>query len=229
MIYIYGKVSEKRDLACIIKKHNKNALRLKCYNFRRVNAIVFLFSALHTTPFLYGKIHFGILNMLLASIAMSDTPKRFKPAITFCRSNQIASNSVCRWRGPVSIYLFCSLIFMQSVTEIQLNKLRAHFRARFAPMIWANCNVWGGGDYYIGANQAGKRARSLFNCISVTDGIKINEQNKSIGIGPLYLHSEFEAISLLLQKVMAGLNLLGVSNVAILARSKCKIPKSILP
>ena len=74
---------------------------------------------------------------------------------------------------------------MQSVTEIQLNKLRAHFCARFAPMIWANCaplNVWGGGDYYIGANQAGKRARSLFNCISVTDGIKINEQNKSIGI-----------------------------------------------
>ena len=79
-------------------------------------------------------------------------------------------------------------------------------------MIWANCaplNVWGGGDYYIGANQAGKRALSLFNCISVTDGIKINEQNKSIGIGPLYLHTEFEAISLLLQKVMAGLNLVG--------------------
>ena len=101
---------------------------------------------------------------------------------------------------------------MQSVTEIQLNKLRAHFRARFAPMIWANCaplNVWGGGDYYIGANQAGKRARSLFNCISVTDGIKINELNKSIGIGPLYLHTEFEAISLLLQKVMAGLNPVG--------------------
>ena len=101
---------------------------------------------------------------------------------------------------------------MQSVTEIQLNKLRAHFRARFAPMIWANCaplNVRGGGDYYIGANQAGKRARSLFNCISVTDGIKINEQNISIGIGPLYLHTEFEAISLLLQKVMAGLNPVG--------------------
>ena len=59
-----------------------------------------------------------------------------------------------------------------------------------------NCcvNVWGGGDYYIGANQAGKRARSLFNCISVTDGIKINEQIKSIGIGPLYLHTEFEVI-----------------------------------
>ena len=76
---VYGKVSEKRDLACIIKKHNKNALRLKCYNFRRVNAIVFLFSALHTTPFLYGKIHFGILNMLHASIAMSDTPRSSNP------------------------------------------------------------------------------------------------------------------------------------------------------
>ena len=75
----YGKVSEKRDLACIIKKHNKNALRLKCYNFRRVNAIVFLYSALHTTRFLYGKIHFEILNMLHASIAMSDTPRGSNP------------------------------------------------------------------------------------------------------------------------------------------------------
>ena len=69
-----GKVSEKRDLACIIKKHNKNAPRLKCYNFRTVNATVFLFSALHNTPFLYDKLHFGILNMLHASVAMSDTP-----------------------------------------------------------------------------------------------------------------------------------------------------------
>ena len=34
----------------------------------------------------------------------------------------------------------------------------------------------------IGANEAGKRARTLFNCISVMDGIKINEQNKSIAI-----------------------------------------------
>ena len=28
--------------------------------------------------------------------------------------------------------------------------------------------------------------RSLFNCISITDDIKINEQNESIGKGPLY-------------------------------------------
>ena len=56
--------------------------------------------------------------------------------------------------------------------------------------------------------RAGKSActYSLFNYISVTDGIKINEQNKSIDIGPLYLQTEFEAIRLLLQKVMLGLN-----------------------
>ena len=76
---VMDSIWESLDLACVIKKHNKNALRLKCYNFRRVNAIVFLFSALHTTPFLYGKIHFGILNMLHASIAMSDTPRGSNP------------------------------------------------------------------------------------------------------------------------------------------------------
>ena len=86
--------------------------------------------------------------------------------------------------------------FMDMNGTVYMSWVNNHNR-RFAPMIRANCaplNVWGGGDYYIGTNQAGKRARSLFNCISVTDGIKINEQNKSIGIGPLYLHTEFEAI-----------------------------------
>ena len=142
--------------------------------------------------------HFGVLDYTRADVPTCDTPWGSK--LPYLRVGVIKSlqiRFVGGARGPISIYLFCSLIFMQSVTEIQLNKLRAHFRARFAPMIWANCaplNVWGGGDYYIGANQAGKRARSLFNCISVTDGMKINEQNKSIGIGPLYLHTEFEAI-----------------------------------
>ena len=90
-----GKVSEKRDLACIIIKHNKNALRLNCYNFRTVNAIVFLFSALHTIPFLYCKIHWDLEH---APCQYRDVryPKGFKPAITFGRSNQIAPNSVCR-------------------------------------------------------------------------------------------------------------------------------------
>ena len=101
---------------------------------------------------------------------------------------------------------------MPSVTEIQLSKLRACFRARFTPIIWANCvllNVWRGVGYIIGAKQAGKRAQTLFDCTSVTDGIKINEQNKSIGIRPLYLQTEFETIWLLLPKLMAGLNPVG--------------------
>ena len=74
IIYIYGKVYEKRDLACIIKKYNKNALRLICYNFRTVNAITFLFSTLHTAPFLYRKVHFGVLHLLRVSIATFDIP-----------------------------------------------------------------------------------------------------------------------------------------------------------
>jgi hypothetical protein len=40
----------------------------------------------------------------------------------------------------------------------------------------------------------GKYAIILHSCIPATDKEKINEQNKSIGIGPLYLHTEFEAI-----------------------------------
>ena len=35
------------------------------------------------------------------------------------RSNQIASNSVCKERGPLPINLFCSLIVMSSLSEIQ--------------------------------------------------------------------------------------------------------------
>ena len=71
-LYIKGIVHEKRDLAHIIKNVIKMALRLNCYNFLTVKAINFLFSLLHTTPFIYGKVHFGVLNMLRASIATSD-------------------------------------------------------------------------------------------------------------------------------------------------------------
>ena len=95
-------------------------------------------------------------------------------------------------------------------------------------MIWANCvplNVWGGGDYNIGTNQVGKCACRLFNCISETDGIKINEQNVLIGIGPLYLQTEFEAISLLVPKVIVGLNQAGYR----MLYADCKTPKCILP
>ena len=77
--FVYGKVYEKRDLACIIKKYNKNALRLICYNFRTVNAINFLFSTLHTAPFLYGKIQFGVLHLLRVNIETFDTPLGSNP------------------------------------------------------------------------------------------------------------------------------------------------------
>ena len=48
------------------------SLRLNHYNFRTVKAIDFLFSSLNTTSyaFLYGKIHFGVLHLLRASIAI---------------------------------------------------------------------------------------------------------------------------------------------------------------
>ena len=42
--------------------------------------------------------------------------------------------------------------------------------------------------------SSGKCALTLHSCISVTDRVKINEQNKSIDIGPLYLQTELEAI-----------------------------------
>ena len=39
-----------------------------------VKAIDFLFSARHIIPLLYGKIHFGVLHLLRASIATFNSP-----------------------------------------------------------------------------------------------------------------------------------------------------------
>ena len=47
--------------------------------FQTVYALDFLFSALHTTPFLYAKIHFGVLHLLRDSIATFDTPPGSNP------------------------------------------------------------------------------------------------------------------------------------------------------
>ena len=63
-----------------IYKSYKNHSRLNSYNLRTVNAIDFLFLPLHTTPFLYGKIHFGVLHLLRARIATSDTPQGMNPS-----------------------------------------------------------------------------------------------------------------------------------------------------
>ena len=63
-----------------IYKSYKNHSRLNRYNFRTVHAIDFLFSTLHTTPFLYGKILLGVLHLLRACIATSDTPQGMNPS-----------------------------------------------------------------------------------------------------------------------------------------------------
>ena len=79
-------------------------------------------------------------------------------------------------------------------------------------MILANrvpLNVWGGGDYIFGANQAGKHACSLLNCISVTDDTRINEQDKSIATGLLYVQPKFDAFSALVHGEMLNSNPLG--------------------
>ena len=57
----------------------KIALRLNHYNFQTVKAINTLFSTLHTTPFLCGKIHFGVFHLLHASITTFDTPLGSNP------------------------------------------------------------------------------------------------------------------------------------------------------
>ena len=56
-MHIYGTVSTKLPL--------KIPLRLNRYNFQTVKAIDFLFSTLHTTPFLYGEIRFGVLQCMI--------------------------------------------------------------------------------------------------------------------------------------------------------------------
>ena len=42
--------------------------------------------------------------------------------------------------------------------------------------------------------SSGKCALTLHSCISVTDGVKVNELDTSIATGPLYVHTEFKAI-----------------------------------
>ena len=52
-------------------------------------------------------------------------------------------------------------------------------------------NIYGG---IIGANRGGKFALTSHSGISVTHRIQINEQNKSIAIGPIYKGGKFEAM-----------------------------------
>ena len=73
-IYIYMGQFHENGPSFILIKSYKIALHLNRNNFRTIKAINVLFSTLHTTPFLYGKIHFGVLHLLRARITTSDTP-----------------------------------------------------------------------------------------------------------------------------------------------------------
>ena len=77
--------------------------------------------------------------------------------------------------------------------EIQLCKVNTHFPGHFTPIILANHIKFNYGEI-IGMNEAGKCALTSHCGISITDRIQNNEQNKSFVTGPLYVHSEFEAI-----------------------------------
>ena len=68
---------------------------------------------------------------------------------------------------------------------------------------------------------------TLHSGISITDKVKINEQNKSIATGPLYGHSKFEAIRTLLRK-FGVVEPCGVSNLVTSIPRLFKTPNYIL-
>ena len=70
VICIWPIVSAKRDPVQMIKY----ALCLNRCNFRTVHAVDFLFSTLHTTPFQYVNVYFGILHKLRADVTRPDSP-----------------------------------------------------------------------------------------------------------------------------------------------------------
>ena len=55
----------------------------------------------------------------------------------------------------------------------------------------------------------GKYAISLHTCISITDQVNINEQNKSIAVGLFYIGTYFEPIWTILPEDVAVLNPMG--------------------
>ena len=68
---------------------------------------------------------------------------------------------------------------------------------------------------------------TLHCCISITEEVKINDLQKSIVTGLLYVHIEFEAIWTFLQGSYLDFEPLGVLCLVTSARSKGKTPKYI--
>ena len=73
------------------------------------------------------------------------------------------------------------------------------FPGRYAPLTYYDCP-----RNTLMARNA--REITLHTCISITDKAKINEQNKSIAIGPFYMGTYFEPIWTLLPEDVAVLN-----------------------
>ena len=85
------------------------------YNFQTVKAIDFLFSTLHTTPFLYGEIRFGVLQCMIPPLG-SNPPNTFRFSC-----NQIALK--IRFVGtevPVPIVANCVLPYHKAVDKGEL-------------------------------------------------------------------------------------------------------------
>ena len=83
----------------------KNALHLNRYNFRTINAIDFLFSTLHSTPFLYVDLYFRVLHKLRANVMRPDYPWGLKlPHLQVGASNSFQIHCVCR--GVLSLLNF---------------------------------------------------------------------------------------------------------------------------
>ena len=83
----------------------KNVLRLNGYNFRTVNAIDFLFSTLHSTPFLYVDLYFRVLHKLHADVMRPDYPWGSKlPHLQVGASNSFQIQCVCR--GVLSLLIY---------------------------------------------------------------------------------------------------------------------------
>ena len=125
------------------------------------------FLRLHSTPFLYGKTFFGVLYLLRASSTTFDTQAQGWPNRNFNSARVIKS--------------------LYSVREFLLHPLR-----RYSYVHGSRANDLSSSVYRRRVPKSLARieretVHSLCTCnyISITDEVEINEQNKSIGTGPL--------------------------------------------
>ena len=90
-----------------IIKCYKNASRVNCYNFPTFNAVDFLFSTLHTTPFRYGETYYGVLHQFLADATKSNTTWGSKPP--HLQVGAFKSLQIQYVRTRVLLLLMCSV------------------------------------------------------------------------------------------------------------------------